>query len=48
MENIEDEKEILLKKLVEVEINGQSAAEEVGKLRDAVRKLKHVSERISL
>ena len=43
VENVENEKEILLKKLVEVEVDGKAAAEEVGKLRDTVRRLKHVS-----
>ena len=42
VENIESEKEILLRKLVEVEMDGKAAAEEVGKLRDTVRRLKHV------
>eukprot|EP00795_Rhopilema_esculentum_P011002 gene11002-19842_t len=41
VENVENEKEILLKKLVEVEVDGKAAAEEVGKLRDTVRRLKH-------
>eukprot|EP00794_Sanderia_malayensis_P016219 gene16219-17852_t len=40
-EHIENEKETLLRKLVEVEVDGQAAAEEVGKLRDTVRRLKH-------
>ena len=43
VENIETEKEALMRKLVEVEVDGKAAAEEVGKLRDAVRRLKHVS-----
>lgn len=43
MENIEGEKEVLLQKLVEVEMDGRAAAEEVGKLRDTIRRLKHVS-----
>ena len=43
VENIEGEKEILLRKLVEVEMDGRAAAEEVGKLRDTIRRLKNVS-----
>lgn len=38
----EDDKSMLLKKLVEAEMDGKAAGEQVIKLRESVRKLKQV------
>ena len=42
-EKLSTEREDLMKKLVEVEMDGQAASKQVAALRDAIRRLKEVS-----